>query len=371
MKSDIQPLRLLAKALLLFVAVNLAFALFNPPIYRVSLYNNLFPGRVRLPFADDLGIYSVMVDNLDIMLASHEIAAAKRAEEFRVAILGDSSVWGEGAAARDSISVLWNEYGYSCGNKSFRFYNLAYPHPSVIKDLIILDKAMEYEPDMIVWFITLNTLTPRRLGPFIRANAARAERVLEEHDVTYNLKDTATSNTLTTFYEKTLVGRRSELARMIKLQALGLIWTISSADRTAASTDPADLSMDVPNDRKYKGLESESKLGKEMMTGALVAGHEIAQPIPVLIVNEPMFIATGRNSNVRYNEGYPRWAYDYYRQAMMIESQRNQWHYLDLWDSIAPRYFADTVLHISPEGQRLLIQQINPVLQSIVCNPDP
>jgi hypothetical protein len=41
--------------------------------------------------------------------------------------------------------------------------------------------------------------------------------------------------------------------------------------------------------------------------------------------------------------------------------------YLDLWNAVPPHYFSDAGLHLGPEGERLLIEQINPVLQSIAC----
>lgn len=367
MKSEIHPLRLLAKALLLFIIINIGFAVVDPAVHKLSAYNTLFAGRVRFPFGGDIGIYDVMVDDLDVMVASHEISAPKAKDEFRVVIIGDSSVWGEGAAALETISVQWNKPGYLCGNKKMKFYNLAYPHPSVVKDLIILDEAMEHEPDAIVWFMTLNTLTQRRLSPFVKANPSSAVEIMDEYAIPYNPKEIESSSDLVAFYEKTLLGRRSESARMLKLQALGLLWTVTGADTTTSISQPVDLPEDVTKDRDYKVFTNEAELAEGMTLDSLMIGHEIANPFPILLVNEPMFIATGLNSSIRYNDGYPRWAYDYYRSAMTSESQKNQWHYLDLWDSIPNEYFFDTVLHISPEGQRLMIQKINPVLQSIAC----
>jgi len=365
MKSDINPLRLIFKALILFLIINVGFAVIDPPLYKVSIYNTIFPGRVRLPFSDDAGLYSVMVDDLDIMVASHEISAPKKTDEFRIVLIGDSSVWGEGSPAQQSISVLWNEFGLSCGNRRVKFYNLAYPHPSVVKDLIILDKVRETQPDLIAWFVTLNTLTAQRQTPFIVANEARAAKVLDTYQIPFDVGDTSSPIGITAFYEKTLVGRRSELARFIRLQVLGLIWTISDADTATSSPTPAAHSMDVDSDVKYKGVTSASELEDEMMLIALQAGDELVNPVPVLLINEPIFVATGKNSDVRYNEIYPRWAYDYYRDRMAAQAQRNHWHYLDLWDAIPTEYFFDTGWHISPQGDRLLVQKITPALQSI------
>jgi hypothetical protein len=367
MKPGIRPFHLLSKAIMLFVITNVLFALTNPPVYDVSLYNTVFPGRVRFPFGVGKGIYSVMVDNLDIMTASHEISAPKAADEIRVVVIGDSSVWGEGAPVSESISVLWNEYGFSCGTQKLKFYNLAYPHPSAAKDLIILDKSMEYDPDLIVWFMTLNTLTSRSVSPFIKANPERAARVLDAYDLPYDLTDVKPSNELESFYEKTLVGKSSDLARLVRLQALGLIWTLTGADTTPPSQQRPDRPSDVTKQIIFKGRTSADKLERDILWNALSAGHEIAGDVPVLLVNEPIFIATGANSHVRYNNGYPRWAYDYYRDELLSKSQANHWHYLDLWDSVPAAYFPDGVIHISAEGRHIVIEKTEPVVQRIAC----
>ncbi len=367
MKLAIRPFRLFTKAIFLFAIVNILFALIDSPVYGASLYNTVFPGRVRYPFGVGKGIYSVMVDNVDIMTASHEISAPKSADEIRVVLIGDSSVWGEGAPVSQSISVLWNEYGFSCGAQKLKFYNLAYPHPSVAKDLMILDKSMEYDPDLVVWFMTLNTLTSRSVNPFIKANPERAARVLDAYALPYDLKDVKASSELESFYEKTLLGRRSELARMARLQALGLIWALTGLDATPPSQKHRDPPMDVTKQIIYKGRTSTDKLERDILWNALSAGHQIAADVPLLLVNEPIFVATGANSDVRYNNGYPRWAYDYYRDELLSKSQENRWHYLDLWDSVPAAYFPDGVIHISAEGRHIVIEKTEPVVQSIVC----
>lgn len=67
------------------------------------------------------------------------------------------------------------------------------------------------------------------------------------------------------------------------------------------------------------------------------AGSDVAGSVPVLVVNEPIFIANGLNSDVRYNDIYPRWAYDQYRAVIAEEAQSAHWLYLDLWNSYHPK----------------------------------
>lgn len=367
MRSEIHPLRLTAKGLFLFLIANLLFALLEPPYYRLSLYNTLIPGRVRLPFSDEEGVYSVMVDDIDVMMASHEVSAPKDPDEFRVVLLGDSSVWGEDSPVSQSISVLWNKTADTCNGRKLEYYNLAYPHPSVVKDLIILKEAMAFDPDLVVWFVTLNSLTTRRLSPFILANADRAVQVLDTYAIPYDPQDAAALSRQDTWYEKTLLGRRSDLARMVKLQALGVLWALGGTDGYVPEGPAALPSNDVRSDRTYKDLESVDQLQGEIMWSALAAGHDIAGQVPLLVINEPIFIASGANSDVRYNIRYPRWAYDYYRDELQSTSQTNQWNYLDLWDSVPAALFPDSFLHILPEGRQIVIEKTDPVLQNIAC----
>jgi hypothetical protein len=104
-----------------------------------------------------------------------------------------------------------------------------------------------------------------------------------------------------------------------------------------------------------------------MLFNALSAGLSMADPVPVLIVNEPIYIAAGRNSDIRYNDFYPRWAFDQYRERLTAKAEESQWNYLDLWDAVPASFFSDTSLHVSAAGERLLIQQIDPALQKIAC----
>jgi hypothetical protein len=300
------------------------------------------------------------------MFASHAISARKRPKEYRVVLIGDSSVWGEGLGAYEVISEQWNKLNMQCGDKTIRTYNLGYPHPSVIKDLVILDKVVEYDPDLIVWFVTLNTLISQRINPFLVANQERAAKILNAYNIPFDQSKKLVENE-SSFYEKTLMGQRSNLARQIKLQMLGVIWTAAGADtNTLAEEDSPNFN--IGDDPRYRGMEPPKDIKDMLLFSALTAGYDIADPVPVLIVNEPMYISNDANVTVRYNVGYPRWAYDQYRQAIATQAQSAEWNYLDLWNAVPPEYFSDATLHLSAEGERLLIEQIAPALQSSVCN---
>jgi len=369
MKSEFNLPRVLIKALSLFVMINLVYPLINPQVARISGYNAVFPGRTRLPFGVMGDPYTITVENLDTMLASHTISARKATNEFRVVLIGDSSVWGENLGASEVISEQWNHLKMQCGEKFIKAYDLGYPHPSIMKDLVILDKVIEYDPDLIIWFVTLNSLISQRVNPFLTANQDRVDRILDTYDIPFRggskliRKEPA-------FFENTLVGQRSNLARQIKLQMLGIVWTATGADTN--TLDNGDLpDFDVGDDPRYQGMQPPDDIRGMLLFGAVEAGHGIASPIPVLLVNEPIFVTHEADSLLRYNVTYPRWAYDQYRAAMTSQVQTLRWNYLDLWKAIPPEYFSDAGLHLSASGERLLIEQMNPTVQSLACGQMP
>ncbi|HRF98527.1 MAG TPA: hypothetical protein PLZ51_25140, partial [Aggregatilineales bacterium] len=80
------------------------------------------------------------------------------------------------------------------------------------------------------------------------------------------------------------------------------------------------------------------------------AGYERVGEIPLIIVNEPMFISTGQNSDLRYNNFYPRWAYDSYRALFAELATANNWQYCDLWDAMPAESFTDSPVHMTTEA---------------------
>jgi hypothetical protein len=151
--------RVLIKTLLLLLAANLVFTLFNPmPLLgRVSLYNVLFPGRPRLPFGEVPDkAYNFSLLSMDAMLASHEISRPKAADEYRVVVVGDSSVWGTLLRPEETLSGVLNARGLRAPDgRHIRVYNLGYPTISLAKDDMILVWARQYQPDAVIWLTTL------------------------------------------------------------------------------------------------------------------------------------------------------------------------------------------------------------------------
>ena len=87
--------------------------------------------------------------------------------------------------------------------------------------------------------------------------------------------------------------------------------------------------------------------------------------VPTLLVNEPMLISNGANSDIRYNFYYPRWAYDAYRQQLAEYIQRTGHNYLDLWDLVPMSEFTNSAIHLTPAGEKLLAEKVGAALPAL------
>ena len=150
---------LLLKTTLLFVLLNFAFIFTNNiPLGKLSLYNKIFPGRERFPFGENQRGYNLSLFNLDAMFAAHVLAGTPKADdEFRVLLIGDSSVWGTLLTPEQNLAGQLNSQNISACGKTLHAYNLGYPYISLLQELMILDEALQYQPDMVVWLTTLES----------------------------------------------------------------------------------------------------------------------------------------------------------------------------------------------------------------------
>jgi hypothetical protein len=355
------------KALCLFVVVNVLYALVAPPIADVSIYNSIVPGLERMPFGNSGDPYTLTIDNADAMFTAHKISAKKTPDEIRVALIGDSSIWGENLTQDDTLAGQWNQLNLQCHGKSVKFYNLGYPHPSIVKDLIFIEEVKDRHPDAILWFVTLNTLMNQyRINPFLMGNRERALQLMDVYDIPFAPRKILAAGA-GSFYEKTIIGQRSFLARWTKLQAFSLVWLATGTDLHAVPSNLETPPADVRKSPSYRDLEPGAYLHESLLLGAIDAGHAIAGDIPVVLINEPIFIASGMNSDIRYNDLYPRWVYDQYRENVAAQAQASSLTYLDMWNIIPPKYFTDTPLHLNSAGEHLLAEQLSPTLLSTVC----
>ncbi|MCB9135738.1 MAG: hypothetical protein H6636_09945 [Anaerolineales bacterium] len=354
--------RLLLKTLILLLAINFLFA-FIPPaaLGHLTLYNTLYPGRPRLPYGDQPALsYNVSLFNLDAMFASHKIAGTpKPADEYRVILIGDSSVWGFLLTPDQTLDAYLNaEHLTTRDGKTVRAYNLGYPTLSLTKDLLILQHALAYEPDLIIWLTTLEALPyEKQLASPLVENNPDALLALSPF-----LPSTFSSSfpPSTSFLSRTLLAQRRPLADLLRLQLYGVLWSATGLDQYYPETYDLRAEDLEPDDTFYN--LSNPLTPNDLAFDILHAGAQLAGDIPLLIVNEPMFVSTGENSDIRYNFYYPRWAYDQYRALLAADMAQRGSLYLDLWNTIPNTEFTNTAIHLTPTGSQQLAQKLRDIL---------
>ena len=213
--------RILIKTLLIFLALNLLLAASEPlpALGRISLYNGLFPGRERFPFGENpQQAYNFSLYSLEAMFASHELTGSEKAtDEYRLILLGDSSVWGTLLQPDKTLAGQINALNLrTCDGKTVRAYNLGYPTLSLTKDLMILDEVRQYEPDAVWWLVTLETFPDEKqlASPLAANNPARLEALAEST----SMVDPADPAIIRPdFWGRTILGLRRPLADWLRL----------------------------------------------------------------------------------------------------------------------------------------------------------
>jgi hypothetical protein len=360
---------ILLKAAVLFIIFNLAFALLNPIPFlgKISAYNWLIPGRQRLPFGEvQEKAYNLSLYQLDAMFLSHEIAAHKPPNEYRVIVIGDSSVWGYLLEPNHTLTAYLNAANLTTpGGKQVRFYNLGYPTISLTKDILILSYAMRYQPDMVIWSTTLEAFpnTKQLSSPIVQNNSAPLRSLIRTYNLELNPQDSKLVDL--NFWEKTIIGQRRNLADLFRLQLYGVLWAATGVDQYYPETyDPPQT--DLEPEERFHDLVPPVLHSEDLAFDVLSAGGKIANGIPVLIINEPVFISQGENSNIRYNFFYPRWAYDQYRTMLAQFVKSKGWAYLDLWDFIPSGEFTNSSIHMTSTGTARLAGEIIPTIKKLL-----
>lgn len=360
-------LRVLIKALLLYLALNLLVALVGDlPAGGWTVYNRLVPGRQRLPFGETpREAYNFSLFDVDAMLASHIIVRPKAADEYRVIVIGDSSMWGTLLRPEETLAGQLDAMHLRASDgRQMRFYNLGYPTISVTKDLLILDAALKYEPDLVVWAVTLEAFPiDKQLDvPLVQNNPVRARALIER----YQLPLPVDTLQPTSFWERTLIGRRKAIADGLRLQLYGLMWAATGIDQTYP-TDYPRAQVDLEADPLFHGQPDVT--ADDLALDVLSAAQQKID-VPLLIVNEPILISTGANSELRYNFYYPRLAYDSYRVILEQGMRDGSNAYIDAWNIVPAGEFTNSAIHLDRHGTARLTKSVKNELLRIATQGD-
>jgi lysophospholipase L1-like esterase len=363
-------LRVAWKGLILFGLFNLVFLLTTPPYGKLSLYNVLFAGRLRLPYSDQPAqSYNVTITNLDAMFKSHILSGTpKTSEEYRVLLIGDSATWGYLLPPHQTLAAFLNQANLRTPqNQRMVFYNLGYPVMSLLKDTLLLERGLEYQPDLVLWFVTLESFPMQKqlYSPLLETNQAEVNRLISQLNLNQILPLKGTSPQ--SFWQRSLIGQRKPLADWLRFQLYGFLWTATGIDHDIPQNTP-QKQIDLSPEVEFYGQQPPTLKREELAFAVIDAAYRLSHPIPIILINEPMFISSGLNSDLRYNFYYPRWAYDQYRELLATYCQEKQLTCFDLWNLISADDFTNTAIHMNPHGTQETAQWIAKALQNWAQN---
>ncbi len=363
--SEINPLRVIAKGLAIFVFLNVAFAVLNPPVGQLSIYNWLVKGRQRFPRGS--ATYNVAPEDLNAVFASHEISGAgENPAQYRVIVLGDSSVWGPLLSTSENLIGQLNDIHLVVCGRQARFFNLGYPMPNALKDFVILSRAREYKPTLVIWMLAPTSVDMKATPPVWGSESSKTiSALLHEYGLDRYQKFIVPPPT---FWERTLIGQRRRLARLARLQMDGLLWGATGIDDLRLKYQPVDETLvPVPSTVPDQGDAPAVLDPATHAFGVLAAARRMMGSIQVLIVNEPIFLATTPNLKDKA-QAIDLWRnYHLYRQQLQESAADAGWPYIDLSDSIPPREFTNGIHHVNAAAERRIAHALAREIQSLRC----
>jgi hypothetical protein len=368
--------RVLIKAIVLLILCDALLIASNIParIDHWLLYRSLTPPTVRLGLAHQIGDPAWW--RLDPLLDAHEIAQPKAPDEYRVIFLGDSATFCLYCRSNEAIPQVFSDLGMTVDGKRVRGYNLAYPGSDWLKDILILKHALKYQPDAIVWLVTAKGSGDQPLPQepdahlITRLNADELPALAQQYNLdTWETRRYADADA---WYQRSIWAHGGRLRDWLVLVARTL--------RNALVQPSQDLTQDylypgpsVTSQPIRAIAEINSTLpGYGTMPNRqwelLRAGQQMAREanVPLLIVNEPMYVGSGPNSEVNYNSFYERALYDRFRTALTGFTQQYALPYLDLWNVLPPEDFANTSLHYNLDGNRAVAQAVWQALHTLI-----
>jgi len=357
-ETSIHPWRILCKTIIILLIVNFSFPLISLIRFpEISLYNSAFPGRQRLPFGENPELsYNFTLNDLDAMLASHVVAASEAESEYSIFVIGDSSIWGTLLENDATISAKLQNYFDSTAlleNGLVKVYNLGYPTSSVLKDLVILDQALEYKPDMVIWFVTLNSLVKDSYqeAPIVLNNPDKTNTVISKYKLDIPLLSAQS------YWDKTFLNQRRNIYDRIHLQMVAPMWASTGVDQyIPAEYTPA--ARDLEADDSYEYIQGHSVTETDLELSVISSFIAENPDVQVLVINEPILISSGLNSDIRYNLYYPRWIYDEYRKLLSTKFAEMEIKYIDLWDAVPESMFTNSAIHYNEQGVEIMVEKL-------------
>jgi hypothetical protein len=358
-------LRIFLKAAALLVCANFLclWAKIDPVIALMNLnaWWLVGHGRPRLIYPNESNTDGVLP--IDATIQAHAIAYTSHSDStFRVAVIGDSAIMGQGLTDDETFTAQLNMRNFKIKGKRVVSYNLGYPGPNAAVQVLIMRFVLRYQPDLILWFV----------NPFTISDTTDSE----QYNLLYRVNRLPLTQLVDDYPRDLGVWGSHHLAplpfprNLLAIQDTSLLrtWFISLSYPFRAPNvpkiDDRRITMPLPDQAyMYIGADGFAHLPTDAWAffdvGESIAGQA---HLPLLLINEPIFIGQGRNSDRLYDQSFARTTYDHYRLLLAHYTQDRHFWYDDIWNLVPPVYFTDTDLHLDSEGYSLVVDHVIAVL---------
>jgi hypothetical protein len=321
------------------------------------------------------GLPGPKVFTLDWLLRQHELCWRPPASpgERRVALLGSSAVFGFPLAAEQTLSADLNAR-LAQERIAAHVFNLAMVNPDQVRDAVILDAVLAYQPDAIVYPLTLGEfshLAPTRYPPLVNFFAANLDRL-------QRLTDAPPEGLTEPFelYRGFVDNQRAMRSPLAWSRDSATLLRAGLRDRgrrlaraLTGSAPPVD-SVTRGRQTKYNCERTKTdtavRFGDDWASWNILAELDALQRergIPVLIVYWPVaHEPVGDCYSVRYTNTQM----SEFGAFLQQQTAARGLAYLDLHDLLPPDLFLDS-LHVSAAGQERIATALAPALEALLA----
>ena len=327
----------------------------------------LFDGGQRL-----YALPSPSVFWLQLLLRQHELCwrTPSTPHEQRVVLLGDSAAYGHPLPVEDTFGALLNDH-FAQHDLPARLFNLAFINPYQLRDAVTLHAALAYDPDVIVYPVTLSGFIHQApvvfptLTEFFASNpydlialATDASSDLAEPAAAWNAKMPSTG---AAYLRQSLRQAGAFVRAAARSQAAAIVALLHSSrpqhrprpPERQTRYDCADTEWH--NDNQFRDFSEWNIL-------AYLDQLRRTSGIEVLVVNWPVAHEPVETCyNVRYTDA----ALSKFVEWVRDETAARNMPYLDLHDLLPADLFRDS-MHLTPEGHRRIAGEVARVLDPIV-----
>jgi hypothetical protein len=340
-------LGLALRVLALFIGFNLLYIAANPidEGRLPTLYNTVLPGRLRMVWTSGNGLF-VSETRIPRMLADITAARPKQQDEYRIFVLGSSETWGAYVLPEETVSAVLDSLGLTAPDgRQVRVYNVAFPVPDGLKDLVFADYFLKhhFQPDLILFALNLSTLNPPNLHPLLLANPDITDAVVQAYRLSDipHLDDLSQAVQPPAWERHNFLAERGDLAAWLTNQAYGFAWTLTGID------------FNLPELGQQKEYADHVEWTNHR-PGLLEALQQAAESHQAEVM---LYASPSASSAPLFN----RW--------IRGEAERLNLPFLDCRQLLPVSEFTNTRLHITPRGHKELANQIAIWLQERWNNP--